>query len=67
MLEISSNGFESVLTIPSSDLQRYIKELAAISKRIRITGRADQLILKVAGAVSSFDILRAQTFAPRLL
>lgn len=55
-LEIPSTNFQRVLTIPSSDLQRYIKELAAISNRIRITSRDDLLILKAEGAVGSSEI-----------
>jgi proliferating cell nuclear antigen PCNA len=54
---IPSTNFKRVLSIPSADFQRYIRELSAISNKIRIKSTADQLILSASGTMGSSEIV----------
>lgn len=56
-LLIPSTSFQRVLSIPSADLQRYIRELSSISKKITIKSTKDQLILSANGAMGSSEIV----------
>ncbi|KAG5191375.1 FirrV-1-A6, partial [Tribonema minus] len=56
-LIIPSTNFQRVLSIPSADLQRHVRELAALSNKIKIRSTADQLILSAEGTMGSSEIV----------
>ncbi|KAG5184091.1 hypothetical protein JKP88DRAFT_315694 [Tribonema minus] len=56
-LIIPSTNFQRVLSIPSADLQRHVRELAALSNKIKIKSTADQLILSAEGTMGSSEIV----------
>jgi len=48
-ISIPATTFNRVLSIPSTDFQRYIKELASVNKYITIKSTRDKLILSAMG------------------
>lgn len=55
-ISIPSTTFQRVLSIPSGDFQRYIRELAGISTQITITSTIDKLVLSASGSMGSTSI-----------
>ncbi|CAM9823070.1 unnamed protein product, partial [Chrysoparadoxa australica] len=55
-INIPKTTFERVLSIPSGDFQRYIRELVAISDRISVTSTKDTLVLAAEGGMGSTEI-----------
>jgi proliferating cell nuclear antigen PCNA len=55
-ITIPATTFNRVLSIPSTDFQRYIRELSSISDRIRIKSTRDVLMLSAEGSCGSTSI-----------
>jgi proliferating cell nuclear antigen len=53
---IPETTFNRVLSIPSTDFQRYVRELSAISDKITIRSTKDMLILSAEGTCGSTSI-----------
>jgi proliferating cell nuclear antigen PCNA len=56
-LIIPSTNFQRVLSIPSADLQRHVRELSALSNKIKVKSTSDQLILSAEGTMGSSEIV----------
>ncbi|KAG5186467.1 hypothetical protein JKP88DRAFT_241075 [Tribonema minus] len=56
VITIPSTTFDRVLSIPSSDLQRYIRELSSLSSKITVSSTRDELTLSAQGALGSSEI-----------
>ena len=56
IMDIPATTFTRVLSIPSTDFQRYIKELASVSKHIKICSTPTKLILSAEGSTGPSEI-----------
>jgi len=52
--------FSSILTLPSQDFQKIIRDLAGISDKVEIKSVGNELIFKCVGAFATSEILRSE-------
>jgi proliferating cell nuclear antigen len=60
-LEYPDVKFSSVINLPSSDFQKIIRDLSAISDKLEIKSVGNELIFKCCGQFASAEIHRAET------
>ena len=59
-LELPDVKFSSIITLPSSDFQKIIRDLSNISERLEIKSVGDELIFECKGAWASAKITRSE-------
>ena len=59
-LELPDVKFSSIITLPSSDFQKIIRDLSNISERLEIKSVGDELIFECNGAWASAKITRSE-------
>ena len=59
-LEVPSVKFSSIINLPSSDFQKIIRDLSALSDRLEIKCVGDELIFSLAGPFASVQIRRSE-------
>jgi len=60
-LVIPDVKFSSVINLPSSDFQKIIRDLNAISEKLEIKSINNQLIFKCSGSFASAEIIRTES------
>ena len=60
-LDVPDVQFSSVLNLPSSDFQKIIRDLTAISDKLEIKSVGNELIFKCTGQFASAEIHRAES------
>ena len=60
IINIPNLQFDTVLTIPSSDFQNYVRDLSVISNEIKIVTKNNSLVLEVDGDFASQSIKISQ-------
>ncbi|KAG5182928.1 hypothetical protein JKP88DRAFT_157404 [Tribonema minus] len=56
IITIPPTVFQRVLSIPSADFQRYIRELSGVSNKISIRSTKDMLLLSASGTMGTTEI-----------
>lgn len=59
-LEVPSVKFSSIINLPSSDFQKIIRDLSALSDRLEIKCVGDELIFSLIGPFASVQIRRSE-------
>ena len=59
-LEVPSVKFSSIINLPSTDFQKIIRDLSALSDRLEIKCVGDELIFSLAGPFASVQIQRSE-------
>jgi len=59
-LEVPDVKFSSVITLPSSDFQKIVRDLSALSDRLEIKCVGDELIFSLAGPFATVQIRRSE-------
>jgi len=54
-------NFSSIINLPSSDFQKIIRDLNAISEKLEIKSINNQLIFKCVGTFASAEIIRTES------
>jgi len=60
-LEIPEVKFSSIINLPSSDFQKIVRDLSALSDKVEIKSVGNELIFKCSGSFASAEIRRSET------
>ena len=60
-LEIPEVKFSSIINLPSSDFQKIVRDLSALSDKLEIKSVGNELIFKCSGSFASAEIRRSET------
>ena len=59
-LEIPEVKFSSIINLPSSDFQKIVRDLSALSDKLEIKSVGNELIFKCSGSFASAEIRRSE-------
>jgi proliferating cell nuclear antigen len=60
-LEVPEVKFSSIINLPSSDFQKIVRDLSALSDKVEIKSVGNELIFKCSGSFASAEIRRSET------